>query len=65
MRPFITTDAAWAALAEQRGMRDGEDVLLRQCDDVGKDPAYRVQRPERFRAMLDRVAARVCTAPAS
>jgi predicted HD phosphohydrolase len=34
-------------------------VLLRQCDDAGKDPAYQVQRPERFRVLLDRVAARV------
>ncbi len=33
-------------------------VLLRQCDDAGKDPTHRVERPERFRAMLDRVAAR-------
>jgi predicted HD phosphohydrolase len=33
-------------------------VLLRQCDDAGKDPHHQVQDPERFRAMLDRVAAR-------
>jgi predicted HD phosphohydrolase len=33
-------------------------VLLRQCDDAGKNPAYQVQHPERFRAMLDRVAVR-------
>ncbi len=33
-------------------------VLLRQCDDAGKDPSHQVQNPERFRAMLDRVAAR-------
>lgn len=33
-------------------------VLLRQCDDGGKNPAHEVQNPERFRAMLDRVAAR-------
>ena len=33
-------------------------VLLRQCDDAGKDPTHTVQHPERFRAMLDRVAAR-------
>lgn len=32
-------------------------VLLRQCDDGGKNPAHEVQNPERFRAMLDRVAA--------
>jgi predicted HD phosphohydrolase len=32
-------------------------VLLRQCDDGGKNPAHDVQNPERFRAMLDRVAA--------
>jgi predicted HD phosphohydrolase len=31
-------------------------VLLRQCDDAGKDPSHRVEDPERFRAMLDRVA---------
>src|SRR6187455_1956004 len=30
-----------------------EAVLLRQCDDGGKNPAYQVQQPERFRAMLD------------
>jgi len=36
-----------------------EAVLLRQCDDGGKDPSHRVQDTERFRAMLDRVAARV------
>lgn len=36
-----------------------EAVLLRQCDDGGKDPTMQVQHPERFRAMLDRVAARV------
>lgn len=35
-----------------------EAVLLRQCDDAGKDPTHRVQDSERFRAMLDRVAAR-------
>ena len=35
-----------------------EAVLLRQCDDAGKDPAHQVQHPERFRAMLDRVAER-------
>jgi predicted HD phosphohydrolase len=33
-------------------------VLLRQCDDAGKNPAYQVPQPERFRALLDRVAAR-------
>jgi len=33
-------------------------VLLRQCDDSGKNPDYQVQDVERFRAMLDRVAAR-------
>jgi predicted HD phosphohydrolase len=33
-------------------------VLLRQCDDAGKDPNHQVQDPARFRAMLDRVAAR-------
>jgi predicted HD phosphohydrolase len=32
-------------------------VLLRQCDDGGKDPGHQVQDPERFRAMLERVAA--------
>ena len=32
-------------------------VLLRQCDDGGKHPGHEVQNPERFRAMLDRVAA--------
>jgi predicted HD phosphohydrolase len=31
-------------------------VLLRQCDDAGKNPRYQVQDVERFRAMLDRVA---------
>jgi predicted HD phosphohydrolase len=35
-----------------------EDALrLRQCDDGGKNPSYQVQDLERFRAMLDRVAA--------
>ena len=38
-----------------------EAVLLRQCDDGGKNPAYQVQDTERFRAMLDRVAARART----
>jgi predicted HD phosphohydrolase len=33
-------------------------VLLRQCDDAGKNPEHQVEQPERFRAMLDRVAAR-------
>ncbi|MGE3913657.1 MAG: HD domain-containing protein, partial [Chloroflexota bacterium] len=33
-------------------------ALLRQCDDAGKDPTYQVSDAERFRAMLDRVAAR-------
>lgn len=33
-------------------------LLLRQCDDGGKDPTRRVVNVERFRAMLDRVAAR-------
>lgn len=33
-------------------------VLLRQCDDGGKDPTLTIEEPERFRAMLDRVAAR-------
>ncbi|MCC6177483.1 MAG: HD domain-containing protein [Chloroflexi bacterium] len=33
-------------------------LLLRECDDGGKDPARRVHNPERFRALLDRVAAR-------
>ena len=28
MRPFSTTDEAWAALVEQRGMNDGEAVDL-------------------------------------
>jgi len=37
-------------------------VLLRQCDDGGKNPSYQVQQTERFRAMLDRVAARVAAA---
>ncbi len=32
-------------------------ILLRECDDLGKDPSRRVERPERFRALLDRVAA--------
>ncbi|MFN8637173.1 MAG: HD domain-containing protein [Chloroflexota bacterium] len=35
-----------------------EAVLLRRCDDGGKDPTHRVEHPERFRAMLERVAAR-------
>jgi predicted HD phosphohydrolase len=35
-----------------------EAVLLRRCDDAGKDPTHQVQSPERFRAILDRVAAR-------
>jgi predicted HD phosphohydrolase len=39
-------------------------VLLRQCDDGGKNPSYQVQQTERFRAMLDRVAARVAAARA-
>jgi predicted HD phosphohydrolase len=35
-----------------------EDALLvRRCDDGGKDPNHHVESPERFRAMLDRVAA--------
>jgi predicted HD phosphohydrolase len=33
-------------------------VLLRRCDDGGKNPGYEIRHPERFRAMLDRVAAR-------
>jgi predicted HD phosphohydrolase len=37
---------AWAADA----------VLLRRCDDGGKDPAYHVPNPERFRVCLERVA---------
>lgn len=39
-------------------------VRLRQCDDGGKNPHFQVQQPERFRAMLDRVAARVAAAGA-
>jgi predicted HD phosphohydrolase len=33
-------------------------VLLRQCDDGGKNPDLTIEQPERFRAMLDRVATR-------
>ena len=40
-------------------------VLLRQCDDAGKDPNHTVKHPERFRAMLDRVAARASGPQAS
>lgn len=32
-------------------------LTLRQCDDGGKNASYEVQNAERFRAMLDRVAA--------
>ena len=32
-------------------------LLLRRCDDGGKDPTHQVQNVERFRVMLDRVAA--------
>jgi predicted HD phosphohydrolase len=32
-------------------------LLLRRCDDGGKNPAYRVPRPERFRAVLERLVA--------
>lgn len=39
-------------------------VLLRQCDDGGKNPALTIHQPERFRAMLDRVAARHGARPA-
>lgn len=50
-------------LATFRAHPYAEDaLLLRQCDDGGKNPAYQVQQPERFRAMLDRVAAKVATA---
>ena len=31
-------------------------IMLRECDDRGKDPSRRVADPERFRAVLDRVA---------
>ncbi len=33
-------------------------ILLRECDDLGKDPSRLVADPERFRALLDRVPAR-------
>ena len=33
-------------------------VLLRRCDDAGKRLDYHVPQPERFRAVLERVAAR-------
>ncbi len=32
-------------------------ILLRECDDAGKDPSRRVDDLPRFRALLDRVAA--------
>jgi predicted HD phosphohydrolase len=43
-----------------------EDALqLRQCDDGGKNASYDVKNVERFRAMLDRVAATEATRRAS
>jgi predicted HD phosphohydrolase len=39
-------------------------VSLRRCDDGGKNPDYRVQQTDRFRTMLDRVAAQVAAAGA-
>jgi predicted HD phosphohydrolase len=45
-----------------RAHPDAEDaLLLRRCDDGGKDASYAVQNAERFRAMLDRVAAAEAT----
>src|SRR3954467_165472 len=41
-----------------RAHPDHEDaLLLRRCDDGGKDRSYQVQNAERFRSMLDRGAA--------
>ena len=37
--------------------RAEDALMLRRCDDGGKDESYRVQDVERFRAMLDRAAA--------
>ena len=34
-------------------------ILLRECDDAGKDASHRVADPEHFRVLLDRVAANV------
>jgi predicted HD phosphohydrolase len=34
----------------------GDALLLRRCDDGGKNAAYQVPNPERFRACLERVA---------
>ena len=39
-------------------------ILLRECDDAGKDPRHRVRDLERFRLLLDRVAANVAKARA-
>jgi len=33
MRPFTTADDAWAALAEQRGMNDGEGLERLGADE--------------------------------
>jgi predicted HD phosphohydrolase len=33
-------------------------LLLRRCDDTGKDPDREVPDPERFRVLLERVVAR-------
>jgi predicted HD phosphohydrolase len=32
-------------------------ILLRECDDAGKDPSRAIEDPGRYRALLDRVAA--------
>jgi predicted HD phosphohydrolase len=38
-------------------------LWLRRCDDLGKQAEYRVAEPERFRALLERVAERQQSAP--
>lgn len=48
-----------AELAAFKAHPCAEDALrLRQCDDGGKDPTLTIPNPERFRTMLERVAAK-------
>jgi predicted HD phosphohydrolase len=50
----VMTAAEAEAFARQPWAHDA--TWLRRCDDAGKRADYQVARPERFRAVLDRVA---------
>ncbi|MEX1253429.1 MAG: HD domain-containing protein [Dehalococcoidia bacterium] len=53
----LMTEAEVTEFAAHRWATDA--LLLRRCDDGGKDSTYRVANSERFRACLERVASAV------